>query len=323
MHSEIVPSGDDALQLRVVQGERMRFAFLPSVGGRLLSLRIDDCEILWQNPRFFDDDLHCVRPRSQWRALDGTFESWSNVGGSKSWPAPQGWESPEEWPGPPDPILDSGHWAWSEKTDGDVIEICMTSPDDVRTGLRMVRIFSIPRSGTTFSERILHIAVGNQRVRWAAWEVCQVRTEGSVGNPKAGIAISTSGQELPLIQGDWWGTVRTEMQESRQWIPIQDAVGKRGFRDATGLVSWTASDGSGLDLSFTPDSSAAYPDGGAKVEVWMQSPLPEPIRELSGLHPDAHLVELEVLGPWTYLEPGEFSELLIHWTVRPPREVTA
>lgn len=38
---------------------------------------------------------------------DGTFASWTNVGGSKTRPAPQGWDGDDQLPGPPDPVLDS------------------------------------------------------------------------------------------------------------------------------------------------------------------------------------------------------------------------
>lgn len=316
MRSELVSTGDRALPLRVVRGERLEFAFLPSVGGRLLSLRVDGRELLWQNPAFFSEGLQCVRPRSEWKVLDGTLGSWSNVGGSKSWPAPQGWSSDEQWPGPPDPVLDSGEWSWEESSDRGLLSIRMTSADDLRTGLQVTRSFSIPSTGTAFTERIQHRAVGGRRVRWAAWEVCQVRTEGSLGDPSAGVAVATAGECRPLVQGDWWGRMRTERRGDHEWIPSQEVVAKRGFSDATGLVSWTAPDGAGIDFRFEPDAAAEYPDGGARVEIWMQAPLLSPLDELAGLHPDAHIVELEVLGPWVSLEPGESSELTMEWNAR-------
>jgi hypothetical protein len=45
------------------------------------------------------------------------------------------------------------------------------------------------------------------------------------------------------------------------------------------------------------------------VEVWLQRPTLSPICSLDGLHPTAHLVGSEVLGPMTTLEPAEHSVL--------------
>lgn len=49
---------------------------------------------------------------------------------------------------------------------------------------------------------------------------------------------------------------------------------------------------------------APFPDGGALFEVWVQRPVAAPIADLEGLRPDAHLVELEVLGRRLPLAPG-------------------
>ena len=72
-----------------------------------------------------------------------------------------------------------------------------------------------------------------------------------------------------------------------------------------------------LALSTTPATTGTWPDGGAKVEVWLQRPTAEPIASLEGLHPSAHLVELEVLGPLETLQPGDASTLEIEWRVGP------
>mgnify|MGYP001308244275 CR=1 FL=1 len=318
MRSELVSSGDADLELRLVTASRLCLVFLPGVGGRLLSLEVDGRELLWRNPAFFDANLRAVVPRAQWPAIDGSFASWANVGGSKSWPAPQGWDGPGQWPGPPDATLDAGSWSWREHWNGGALEIEMTSPDDDRTGLRITRRFTVAPDDLRLRQRIEFTSIGPGAVRWAPWEVCQVDTAQGVGVESSGIRVTTSGR-APLHQGDWWRQIRTVVGPDSVMIPIQDAVGKRGFADATGRVEWIAPDGAGLALCFEPDVHGEYPDGGARAEVWLQAPTPTPIEALSGLHPDAHLAELEVLGPLSVLEPGERAGLDIMWEVTPPR----
>lgn len=307
-------SGDAALPLYEVSTDRLRLTFLPTVGGRLLSLRIDDDELLWRNPAFFDADLRVVRPRATWSVVDGTFASWSNVGGSKSWPAPQGWGGEGEWAGPPDAVLDAGAWEWDEADEGDRIVITMTSADDPRTGLRLQRRFEIPSTGTRFAQTISMTNIGDRDVTWAPWEVCQVATAAGAGGSDAAVVVGVDGTAAPLEQGDWVGRLEWHRTDRRIELPVQEVVGKRGFPDATGSVAWRGPEGLGLELRFDPVEGARYPDGGARVEVWMQAPA-EPIADLSGLHPTDHLAELEVLGPLADLPPGASTSLEVEWVL--------
>jgi hypothetical protein len=298
----------------------LRSSFLPKVGGRLLSLRVDGRELLWQNPWYFADELRALRQRSDWPELDGTFSTWANIGGSKTWPAPQGWEGDDQWAGPPDPILDSGAWSWAESEwpDGGLI-ITMTSPDDPRTGLRVRRHFVIPAVGVQFNQTMSLTNTSPRTVTWAAWEVCQVRT-APISGRRGVVRVPVSGDDAPLAQGDYHGVLTWRRVERFIEIPAQEVVAKRGFANATGSVSWSDVDGAGLELRFTPEARP-YPDGGARVEVWMQTPLENPLPELSGLHPDAHLAELEVLGPLTKLAPGQSTHYGIRWVATSPGDV--
>jgi hypothetical protein len=71
-----------------------------------------------------------------------------------------------------------------------------------------------------------------------------------------------------------------------------------------------------LTLSFAVDPAGEYPDAGSPLEIWLEHPLPQPLAELGDLDPPARIVELEVLGPLTTLEPGQKISLLIHAEVR-------
>ncbi len=307
--------GPGALPVHVVDNGDLRLAFLPSVGGRLISVRCGGTELLWRNPAYLDDALATVRPRATWPPLDGGMGSWPNVGGAKTWPAPQGWSGPDEWPGPPDGVLDSGVWALESRWDAatGALVVRLTSPDDDRTGLRVTRAFSVPARGCTFKQRTTFTNVSERPVRWAVWEVAQVDT--SAGGK---VWVDVAGTAEPVDLVDAFGRVGVDPAEGgRRRVPVDDVVGKVGFTDATGALSFRRPDGAGLDWRFDVPAGD-YPDGGCQVEIWMQYPTPEPLEGPGSLHPTARLLELEALTPLTALDPGASVQQEIAWRAVPP-----
>ncbi len=307
----------DELQIVLIDNGDVELALLPELGGRLVSLRCGGTELLWRNPEYLDAGLHTVRPRSTWRAVDGTMGSWANVGGSKTWPAPQGWSGPDEWPGPPDPVLDSGVWTmthrWSDATDELVVRL--VSPDDPATGLRITRELAVPHSGATIRQRNTFTNASSRTVRWSIWEVCQVDTSTFVGGGGGGIEVAVAGTANPvsMVAAEGWVPVGPAVGGVRT-VQVADVVAKVGFLDAAGIVRLRRPDGAGLQMAFPVHDAAAYPDGGCRVELWMQYPTAEAITSLGGLHPSARLVEIEALSPWYELVPGASRSLNITWT---------
>ncbi len=292
--------------------------FLPSVGGRLVSLLATGQELLWRDLEILDDNGVVRRPRAHWPEVDGTFGSWVNVGGAKTWPAPQGWGGAGEWAGPPDAVIDSGAWAYSLDTDLEVetrrITISLTSPDDPRTGLRMTREFFLEDGALNFVQRSTFTNVSDRTIRWSIWEVVQVDTARSADSDALAISVAAESDQTVDL-GSYHGSLNVVHAPDRIDLAIQDVVAKIGFPSATGSISYTAADGLGLRLDFAVDKTAEYPDGGSRAEIWMQAPLARAIEELSGLHPRSHLVELEALGPLVSLEPGESTTFEMRWSV--------
>jgi len=310
-------SGDSALPLLRAANGTIALTFLPAVGGRLLSIVASGRELLWRNPQYFDANLRAVRPRSTWATLDDTFASWANVGGSKTWPAPQGWAGEGEWAGPPDAVLDAGTWVIDAAADehGDMI-VSMTSPDDARTGLRITRRFALPSSGAEFTQLTTFTNVSDRDVAWSIWEVCQVDTSAAAGLPAGDAAIEVDvdgpGGAETVNLGDYRGNVVADHVGDRFVVPIQDVVAKIGFPTASGRIAYRGPH-AGLEIHFEPVPGAEYPDGGSRAEIWMQSPQLQPIAELSGLHPDAYLAELEVLSPRSKIGPGASIDITLRW----------
>jgi len=304
----------------VVETRDLRLAFWPGCGGRLISASTGGTELLWRNPDYFDADGRLIRPRDTWQPLDATMGSWANVGGSKTWPAPQGWSGPGEWPGPPDGVLDSGRWQCtrSEHSSGDRT-VVMTSPADTRTGLVVERRFDVPATGTSFTQRNRFTNSGDRPVTWSIWEVCQVDTSNAYDGGI--IRVGVDDETPPVTMLSVVGTPSSGLLiGDERHLSVQPVVGKLGFPNGNRLVGLTRPAGTGLEITFDAEPGASYPDGGSRVELWMQYPIPEPLAEFGGLHPQAHLVELEVLGPLTTLLPGHCSELALRWHLCGPSD---
>ncbi|MDO8108383.1 hypothetical protein Q6348_14385 [Isoptericola sp. b441] len=312
-------SRGSSLPILRVGNDELELAFLPTVGARLISLRVGGAELLWRNPDHLDDDLGTVLPRDQWPPLDGTMGSWANLGGSKTWPAPQGWSGPDEWPGPPDPVLDSGDWRPEVlRTPDAATVVTFTSPEDPRTGLRVERRFEIPAAGTAFRQRITFRCVADHPVRWAPWEVCQVDTAMFAGHdePDAGVWVGVTGCHEPsaLVRLD--GEIAVgDPADGRRRVEVADVIAKVGFTDADGTIEVVRPDGAGLRWTYHV-APGAYPDGGCAAEIWMQYPAAGPVP--GGLWPTARLLELEALAPLTTLDPGQELAFEIGWSAWGP-----
>jgi hypothetical protein len=314
----VVEAGTPELPLLRVTTPDLELVFAPTRGGRLMSLVAHGRERLWRNPDLFDRDLAPVVPVAEWPAGDGDMSTWANVGGSKTWPAPQGWSGPDEWAGPPDPVLDSGPWAVAWQVDDRAATVVLTSADDARSGLRVERRVTVPAVGTEFRQTATFTNVSDAPRTWSIWEVCQVDTRGGAGRPveDAAVVVAHAAPPHELDLGSWEGVVTSSRHGDDVLLPVGTGVAKRGYPEASGSAAYRDPDGTTLALATRPAAEGTWPDGGSKVEVWLQRPTVSPIGELGDLHPSAHLVELEVLGPLVTLAPGAATSLEVAWSVR-------
>lgn len=305
-------SGDPLTPVIEVGTGVLAVRFLPSAGGRMISLEAHGHEFLWRNPEVFSQNLTVRLPRSRWPVSDGTQASWVNPGGAKTWPAPQGWAGPGQWAGPPDPVLDTGFWDY-QIHEGRQTRVTFSSPQDKVTGLEVTRSFLLEAGSTAIEQRTCFRNWTDRPVRWAVWEVVQVDT--SCGGH---VQVANRPEVPAVLSLDLRGPCTVGAQEGGYWIvPVQDAVGKILLPGALGQLAYRAPAGPWLSLSYDVenDAVACYPDGGARAEIWMQSPQSNPIEEAGGLHPRAQLVELEALSALETLAPGERLCLTLRWQV--------
>jgi hypothetical protein len=306
------------LDVLTVDNGALRLVFLPQVGGRLISLRVLGSEVLWRNPQWLTEVLSPTSPHASWPRPDGTMGSWVNVGGAKTWPAPQGRSGPHEWPGPPDEVLDSGAYTAEHEVaaDGSVV-VRLSSAADPRTGLQVDRTFRVRPHETSFTQVSTFTNTSGHPVRWSIWEVAQVDTRAPGGGDRGHVEVRTGPGVAVVDLLSVTGRPTRVVGDGHVRVPVQDVVAKLGFPAATGTITWCRGDGLRLSLDIAVRRPVDHPDGGCPVELWLQHPVPAPLPGLGGLHPDADLVELEVLGPLETLPPLGRTSLTTTWTATP------
>ncbi|SHK67179.1 protein of unknown function [Nocardiopsis flavescens] len=297
----------------VLDNGTVRLTAAPGLGGRLLSVRLRGREHLYRNPRLLDADLRAV-PGVELGPVDGPMSAWNNVGGDKTWPAPQGWDGPGQWAGPPDPVLDSGAYAAeaSSAADGSAV-LTLTSGDDPRSGLRLRRRITLEPGTAGFRLDLEAVNTSGTARRWALWNVTQIDGSGAAGDA-GGVYAGVRGpgpHTVPLVAGN--GNPRVlEHAPGVLRVPAQDVVGKVGFPTASGWLAHVGAAGT-LTQRFAVAEGGAYPDSGSRAEVWLEAPVDRPLEHLGGLCPVDRVTEVEALGPLADLAPGQATRLAVEF----------
>ncbi|MBQ1081981.1 hypothetical protein [Nocardiopsis sp. B62] len=320
--------GSEAHELIVLDNGVVRVVAAPGLGGRVLSVRHRDREHLYRNGSLLGEDLRPVEGVSL-GPVDGPMSAWNNVGGDKTWPAPQGWEGPGQWAGPPDPVLDSGAYGvrLEDGPAGSVV-LTLTSGDDPRSGLRLSRRLTMEPGAAGYRLDLEAFNASTTDRRWALWNVTQIDGAGSTGEATDGVFVGVGGEgphTVPIVSGNGYPRV-VEHTCAALRVPPQEVVGKVGFPTASGWLANVGAAGT-LTQRFDVTEGADYPDAGSPAEVWLEAPVSRPLEHLGGLCPVDRVIEVEALGPLTDLAPGERVSLGIDFGFgvgrEPVSEVTA
>ncbi len=290
--------------------DRVSVVAVPELGGRVLSLKLADHEFLFMN-----STLAGKRFTPEEHQGDGSLVSWKNYGGEKTWPAPQGWDDPHQWPGPPDPVLDSGIYNAEPGQMGTSVSLSMSSPPDARSGLRITRRLTLAPQTDRIQVDLSFENITERPVRWSIWDVMQINCAAPDGtlNDQMWMYIPTQ-NDLPyhVLYGE---------ANDAQWQPeivpgvlgvhYLGHVGKIGIGSNAGWLAVVDQAAERvLAVRFNVEPDAEYPDGGASVECWTESPgAPSPVP----IQSPGYLLEAEVLGPLRVLQPGEHSHLALEW----------
>ena len=271
-----------------LKNDTTRIVVAPQLGGRIMEYAIGGQSIIWQNADLIGQ---VIEPEEA--------GGWPNYGGYKLWNAPQ-----DRWGWPPDPALDSGPvQVRLLGTTG--LKIIGTVSGD--SGLQFVKevYLESDSSRAVISQRLFSTV--KQDLDWSVWDVTQVKTPGMAALPTNPASPFPSGLRS---FGDY------DTADMDQTVSIKDGVAIISHREGTNLkfgtdapVGWAAyTSGSLLYIKRFPGPTKGetYPDEGLNAEVY-----------ISG---DMGYVEVEILGPMTYLKRGGYTSFNEEWLLIPLKE---
>ena len=285
---------------------------VPEIGGRLLQFSLGPHDYLFMNP-----DLLGKRFSYEEHAGDGELINWKNYGGAKTWPAPQGWDGEGQWPGPPDPVLDSGRYAFESNRDESSASLLMTSPPDERSGLRIRRLISIQAGSARLQLDLSFENISDKTIRWSIWDVAQMLCRSPQGdlNDDCWLYIPTDpNRERPyeIMFGADNEQYQLDAESGLLAVQYRGIVGKIGLHSPAGWIAFAdRRAGFVLCMQFPYDPAADYPDNGATVECWTESPgAPSPIP----IRSPGYILEAEILSPLFTLQPGKTASHRLTWS---------
>ncbi|MCB9125341.1 MAG: DUF4380 domain-containing protein [Caldilineaceae bacterium] len=291
---------------------------VPKIGGRVMAYDLGDHPFL-----FVDPDLAGKLFSAEENQGDGSLAAWKNYGGDKTWPAPQGWDNDEQWHGPPDPILDTGRYTVDEVVARpDRAAIAMSSLPDPRTGVQITRRFTLAPGSSRVQVELTFRNVSDRAVRWGIWDVVQLNaartlSDGSRTHDPTCTVTAPVNPQSRFARGF---TVMFGADDNPQWqvgdglfrADYQWAIGKVGLDSPAGWIAFhQASQQAAFIEQFAYVPGAAYPDEGATVECWTVGA--GKVANLDYAESGIYLMETEVLGPLTRIEPGATTTFAIEW----------
>lgn len=284
---------------------------VPEIGGRLMNVSLGTHQFLFANP-----NLLGKRFTFEEYAGDGTILNWKNFGGEKTWPAPQGWDDSSQWAGPPDPVLDSGKYIPNHSVQEDIAKLTMTSPPDKRSGLRIHRSISMEPNSSRLHLTLTFENISDGEVTWSIWDVAQLDCALPQGGANKDCCVYLpvdmgNGKPYWVMYGEDNPQYVVDFQPDLMMLKYLGMVGKIGVKTRAGWVAFcNQSAGYSLCMQFPQYDNLAYPDNGATIECWTESPgAPSPVP----IESPGYLMEVEVLSPLYTLQPGETCTQTIDW----------
>jgi hypothetical protein len=294
---------------------------VPDIGGRVMAYNLEDYPYL-----FVDPDLAGKLFTAEENQGDGSLAAWKNYGGDKTWPSPQGWDNDQEWHGPPDPLLDTGHYQL-QKLEGDdrVASLQMVSPPDPRTGVQITRQVTLRSGSSRVTLALSFRNISDRQIRWSIWDVVQLHAGRAL--PGGGLALETGySVTVPLNPRSRFQRGFNVMfgdENNPQWKvdaekhlfvgQYQWEIGKVGLDSPAGWIAFSNSaQRYAFAERFTYFPGAEYPDQGATVECWTVGR--GKVANLNYANSQIYLMEAEVLSPFYTFQPGETHSFQIEWS---------
>ena len=293
---------------------------VPDIGGRIMGYDLGAYSYFYVDRNLAGKLFSAVENQG-----DGSLAAWKNYGGDKTWPSPQGWENADQWAGPPDPILDTGHYDLvALHSDGRTASLKMLSPTGSPTGVQITRQATIYAESSRVTLDLAFRNISQRKIRWGIWDVVQLKAErvSSDGKlaPETNCVVtapinshSKFAEGYYVLFGDpqnpqWRSDKHTGLFVGEyQWeigkVGLDSRAGWAAFANTTANQAFTA--------RYTPYPDREYPDDGAGVEFWTVGR--GQVANLDYEHSDIYLMEVEILSPFQHIEPGQIASFHVEW----------
>jgi hypothetical protein len=299
----------------------------PQIGGRIIQMQLGDQEYFFVNHELEGK----VLPESQNNPQSG----WSNYGGHKVWPGPEGWGSDAEWASIPDYLIDGSPYKSEIVKDGpQEVAIRVTSPPDARTGIQLERTAHVYADTTRIKVDQLMRNISKRQVRWGIWHLVQNDSsdmhDGTKPNPELYLYLPLNPHsKYPHGYYNYYGDVKHpsyDVIDDGHMLRIHylyrvGRVAADSDRGWFGVVNGQKNIAYIENIKYFPDQE--YPDG-ASVESWSDGPgtiSRGPFDQVLENDPvkTPYFMEGEVMSPYATLDPGEEYSFPVYWS---PTRVT-
>ncbi len=293
----------------------------PEIGGRIIQYTYQGHPFLWVNKAFEGK----VYPLTE----NNKLENWKSYGGDKVWPAPQGWNGASQWPGPGDDVLDAPFKAEVLKKSGDYVKVRMTSPGTGGyAGIQFITEVTLFDNSSRVYFKTTMKNVSKKETNWGIWRVTQMDFSGpppQTWNDQARLVIPMNPKSIwPEKYHAMFGLAESwnwqpDYQKSEMIVKYMNMVGKIGMDTYQGWAAMV-DEKSGFTYvqRFETFPGAPYPDN-SSVYVWVAGK-----GEFIHKHkfyteadnpdnPDGRFIEMEIVGPYRRLKPGESYSLYTSW----------
>ncbi len=291
----------------------------PELGGRIIQYVVDGHSFLWVNESLAGQVVPLEKNLN--------METWTNYGGDKIWPAPQGWYDKQHWPGPGDEVIDAAFSYEVLKGKGSTVKVRMTGSEaGGYTGVQFVREFELRDDSTRLDLTTTMNNVSKREVSWGIWSVTQMdwsdKDSPKKYNEQAKLVI-------PMNPDSIWPErykVMFGLASSFNWQPdyetglltvtFENLVGKLGMDNNAGWLAMVdEKSGYTYVQRFPYFPGETYPDK-SSVEVWVAGAgqfIHDKKLRIAADDPKGRLIEMEILGPQKTLAPGESTSISTSW----------
>ena len=193
----------------------------------------------------------------------------------------------------------------------------MTSPPDARSGLRIRRQVTLRPGSSRLQLDLSFENISDKTIRWSIWDVAQmacVTVDGKM-NDDCWLYVPTDPareRSYEIMFGEDNTQYQLDAASGLLAVQYQGIVGKIGVHSPAGWIAFAdKQSGFVLCMQFPYFADAEYPDNGATVECWTESPgAPSPIP----IRSPGYILEAEVLSPLFTLPPGKVASQRVTWS---------